>query len=71
MTNIDCHFAINTDNVLFYIIIVISPCTRSPCQNNGVCNIIDRKVTCKCPGDWFGDVCQYGNYIYIVFNVVE
>ena len=35
------------------------PCNPNPCQNGGVCIILDEKFECECPpGGIIGSVCE-------------
>ncbi|CAC5386032.1 NCAN [Mytilus coruscus] len=36
----------------------VTPCTSSPCMNNGECNIQNDTYNCDCPAGYFGSECQ-------------
>lgn len=43
----------------------IDECASAPCQNGGSCVDLDDAFSCQCPPAWEGNVCQFGNIIYI------
>lgn len=37
---------------------VVNPCAKNPCKNNGTCNAIPGGYECDCPMTWEGDNCE-------------
>lgn len=46
---------------LFYIV-TVTPCTSSPCLNNGECKVQNDTYQCECPVGFNGTECQ-GKYV--------
>ena len=36
----------------------VTPCTSSPCLNNGKCSVNGDNYKCECVGKWEGTECQ-------------
>lgn len=53
----------------------VDSCDHQPCQNNGVCSVLDDQHYCQCNGNWRGkSSCQYLtlfelNLLHVVFCV--
>jgi hypothetical protein len=41
-----------------YFIFTVTPCTSSPCLNNGQCLVYDATYICVCPKGYSGSECQ-------------
>jgi hypothetical protein len=54
-----------TNKNIFPVIPNMGPCSKNPCNNNGLCQIDSSKpngFTCKCATSFAGDLCENVNY---------
>ena len=44
--------------IILYISYTVTPCSSSPCQNEGRCVVVDGNYVCVCPHGFNGPECQ-------------
>ena len=48
----------SNNSCLYIYIFTVTPCTSSPCLNNGQCLVYDATYVCVCPKGYSGSECQ-------------
>jgi hypothetical protein len=48
----------SNNSCLYIYIFTVTPCTSSPCLNNGQCLVYDATYICVCPKGYSGSECQ-------------
>ena len=48
----------SNNSCLYIYIFTVTPCTSSPCLNNGQCLVYDNNYICVCPKGYSGSECQ-------------